>query len=346
MPFANGIADFRSDTVSHPTAAMRTAMAGAEVGDDVYGEDPTLNALEYEVAGLLGKEAAVFTPSGTMANQMAIGAQTNPGEEVICVETAHIRNYEHGGASANFGVAFRTVPGPNGQMSRDAIERAAAGTVYHLPRVSLLAWENTHNVSGGTVVPQEVIRVGSEYAREIGLRVHIDGARLWNAAIASGVPVAEMVAPADSVMFCFSKGLGAPVGSILVGDRAFIAEARWIRSRLGGSMRQAGVLAAAARVALDGRERLAEDHANARRLAEGLAAQHPGAVDPGAVATNMVVVREEGLSVSADVLIDELGKVGVRTALITPGVIRFCTHHNIDAADVDRVLAATGSLAG
>jgi threonine aldolase len=345
MPFSDGIADFRSDTVSRPTPAMRTAMAGAEVGDDVYGEDPTVNALEEQVAGLLGKEAALFTPSGTMANQLAIGAQTNPGEEVICVETAHVRNYEHGGASANFGVAFRTVPGPNGEMSRDAIERAAAGTAYHLPRVSLLAWENTHNVSGGTVVPQEVIRVGSEYAREIGLRVHIDGARLWNAAIASGVPVAEIVAPADSVMFCFSKGLGAPVGSILVGDGAFIAEARWIRSRLGGSMRQVGVLAAAARVALDGRQRLAEDHANARRLAEGLAAQHPGAVDPDMVATNMVVVRENGLPVSADTLFDELGKAGVRTALITPGVIRFCTHHNIDAADVDRVLAVTGSLA-
>jgi threonine aldolase len=344
MPYSNGIADFRSDTVTHPTEAMRRAMAAADVGDDVYAEDPTINALEAEVAGLLGKEAALFTPSGTMANQLAIGAQTRPGEEVICVETAHVRNYEHGGASANFGVSFRTVPSPNGEMAVAAIERAAAGTAYHLPRVSLLAWENTHNVSGGTVIRQQTIGQGSAYAHSLGLRVHIDGARLWNASIASGVAAAEIVAPADSVMFCFSKGLGAPVGSILVGDDAFIAEARWIRGRLGGGMRQAGVLAAAAKVALDGRERLADDHANARRLAEGIAAQHPDAVDAAAVVTNMVVVRESGLPVSADQLIDQLERVGVRTALITPGVIRFCTHHNVDASDVDRVLEITGSL--
>jgi threonine aldolase len=344
MPYTNGIADFRSDTVTHPTDAMRRAMAAADVGDDVYAEDPTINALQDEVAALLGKEAALFTPSGTMANQLAIGAQTNPGEEVICVETAHVRNYEHGGASANFGVSFRTVPSPNGEMTEEAIRRAAAGTPYHLPRVTLLAWENTHNVSGGTVVPQHLIREGSAYAHSIGLRVHIDGARLWNASMASGVAAAEIVAPADSVMFCFSKGLGAPVGSILVGDDAFIAEARWMRGRLGGGMRQAGVLAAAAKVALDGRERLAEDHANARRLADGIAAQHPDAVDPAAVSTNMVVVREAGLPVSADELIDRLDRAGVRTALITPGVIRFCTHHNVDAADVDRVLEVTGSL--
>ncbi|MGA9595934.1 MAG: GntG family PLP-dependent aldolase [Acidimicrobiia bacterium] len=346
MPFANGIADFRSDTVTHPTAAMRTAMANAAVGDDVYREDPTVNALEEEVAGILGKRAALFTPSGTMANQLGIGSQTNPGDEVICVETAHVRNYEHGGASANFGVSFRTVPSRNGEMSVDAIRQAAAGTDYHLPRVGLLAWENTHNVSGGTVIPQDVLRAGSDYAHSVGLRVHIDGARLWNASIASGVPAAEIAAPADSVMFCFSKGLGAPVGSILAGAADFIGEARWIRARLGGGMRQAGVLAAAAKVALDSRDRLAEDHANARRLAEGIAARYPEATDAAAVASNMVVVRQEGLPVSAGVLIDELDKAGVRTGLITPGVIRFCTHHNVDAADVDRVLSVIDSLAG
>jgi threonine aldolase len=346
MAFASGIADFRSDTVTHPTAAMRAAMVDAAVGDDVYHEDPTVNALEEEVADLLGKQAALFTPSGTMANQLGIGSQTKPGDEVICVETAHVRNYEHGGASANFGVSFRTIPSPNGEMSVDAIEQAAAGTEYHLPRVGLLAWENTHNVSGGTVIPQDVLQAGSEYAHSVGLRVHIDGARLWNASIASGVPAADIAAPGDSVMFCFSKGLGAPVGSILAGAVDLIAEARWIRSRLGGGMRQAGVLAAAAKVALDGRERLAEDHANARRLAEGIAARFPDAVDAAAVVTNMVAVRQDGLPVSADVLIAELDKVGVRTGLITPGVIRFCTHHNVDAADVDRVLVVIDSLSG
>lgn len=344
MPFANGIADFRSDTVTHPTAAMRAAMVDAAVGDDVYREDPTVNALEEEVADLLGKEAALFTPSGTMANQLGIGSQTRPGDEVVCVETAHVRNYEHGGASANFGVSFRTIPSPNGEMTVEAIRQAAAGTEYHLPRVGLLAWENTHNVSGGTVIPQEVLRSGSDYARSVGLRVHIDGARLWNASIASGVPAAEIAAPADSVMFCFSKGLGAPVGSILAGAADFIGEARWIRSRLGGGMRQAGVLAAAAKVALDGRNRLVEDHANARRLAEGVAARFPDAVNAADVVTNMVVVHESGLPVTAAVLIAQLDEVGVRTGLITPGAVRFCTHHNVDTADVDRVLAVMDSL--
>ncbi|MDJ0952690.1 MAG: GntG family PLP-dependent aldolase [Acidimicrobiia bacterium] len=344
MPFTSGIADFRSDTVTHPTEAMRAAMAAAEVGDDVYGEDPTVNALEEEVAELLGKEAALFTASGTMANQIAIGTHTEPGDEVICVESAHVRNYEHGGASANFGVSFRTVPSPNGEMSLAAIRKAAAGVDYHLPRVSLLAWENTHNVSGGTVVPQEMLREGSEYARSIGLGVHIDGARLWNAVTASGLPVETVVAPADSVMFCFSKGLGAPVGSILVGAADFIGEARRIRARLGGGMRQAGVIAAAAKVALDGRARIADDHENARRLATALADRFPAATDAAAVKTNMVVVAESGLPWPAEQFIAALADAGVRTALITPGVIRFCTHHNVDAGDVDRVLAVADSL--
>ncbi len=319
-------------------------MASAEVGDDVYGEDPTINALEEEVAGLLGKESAVFTPSGTMANQLALGTHTNPGDEVICVETAHVRNYEHGGASANFGLAFRTVPSPNGEMSVAEIEAAVAGTSYGYPRVGLLAWENTHNVSGGTVVATDTLRRGSAYGHSIGLRVHIDGARLWNAIVASGVAPAEIVAPADSVMFCFSKGLGAPVGSILVGPEDFIREARWTRARLGGGMRQAGVLAAAARVALDERDRIVDDHANAKALATGLAQRYPEAVDAAAVVTNMVIVRESGLPWPADRLIAELEAAGVRTAQIVPGVIRFVTHRNVDAQDVNRVLAVADAI--
>ena len=295
MAFANGVADFRSDTVTHPTPEMRRAMADAEVGDDVYGEDPTVNALEEMVAGLLGKEAAVFTPSGTMANQIAIGTHTSPGDEVVCVDRAHVRNYEHGGASANFGVAFRTVPTWNGVMTGDQIRGAAAGTAYHLPRVSLLSWENTHNVSGGTVVPVEVMREGSDIARSMGLSIHLDGARLWNAAAASGTAAADFAACVDSVMFCFSKGLGAPVGSVLAGDGDFIAAGRQVRSRLGGSMRQAGVIAAAARVALENRERVHDHHTVAKLLGDGLATRYPEAVDATSVVTNMVVVDEAGL---------------------------------------------------
>ena len=229
-------------------------------------------------------------------------------------------------------------------MSVADIEEAVAGTAYGFPRVGLLAWENTHNVSGGTVVPQEMIRDGSEYAHSIGLRVHIDGARLWNAAAASGVPAATLAAPADSVMFCFSKGLGAPVGSILAGAADFIGAARGIRARLGGGMRQVGVLAAAARVALDERERIMDDHATARQLAAGLAARFPEAVDPDAVVTNMVVVHETGLPWPADRFISELAGAGVRAALIVPGVIRFVTHRNVDTADVNRILAVADNV--
>ncbi len=344
MPFHNGVADFRSDTVTHPTEAMRRAMAAAEVGDDVYGEDPTVNALEAEVAELLGKEAALFTASGTMANQLAIGSHTSPGDEVVCVETAHVRNYEHGGASANFGVSFRTVASSNGQMTVEQIDHAIAGTDYHLPNVTLMTWENTHNVSGGTVVPASVVAAGSERAKSAGLGVHMDGARLWNAVTASELTAAEVVAPVDSVMFCFSKGLGAPVGSVLAGPSDLLRRARELRARLGGGMRQAGVIAAAAKVALDDRERMAEDHRNAKRLAEGLADRVPDAIDPAVVQTNMVVVRESGLPFTADEFLGSLEAAGVRSALITPGVLRFCTHHDVDSSDVDRVLAVVDEL--
>ena len=344
MAFPNGRADFRSDTVTHPTPEMRRAMADADVGDDVYGEDPTVNALEEMVAGLLGKEAALFTPSGTMANQIAIGTHTRPGDEVVCVERSHVRNYEHGGASANFGVAFRPVPSLNGVMTGAQIRGAAAGTAYHLPRVSLLSWENTHNVSGGTVVPLEVMREGSDVARSMGLSIHLDGARLWNASAASGTDAADFAGCADSVMFCFSKGLGAPVGSILAGSAEFVAAGRETRGRLGGSMRQAGVIAAAARVALEGREKVHEHHAVAKRLGEGLAARFPGAVDAASVVTNMVMVEESGLPWPAAKFEAALADAGILTAFIVPGVLRFCTHHNVDGADVDRVLAVADSL--
>lgn len=280
-----------------------------------------------------------------MANQVAIGTHTRPGEEVVCVQDGHVRNYEHGGASANFGVAFRPVPSPNGEMTVAGIRTAAAGTAYHLPRVSLLSWENTHNVSGGTVVPLEMMRAGSEEARRLGLGVHLDGARLWNAAAASGHSAAEYAACVDSVMACFSKGLGAPVGSVLAGSVSFIDAARHLRARLGGSMRQAGVIAAAAKVALENRERVVEHHGVAKRLAEGLATRYPDAVDAASVVTNMVIVRDSGLPWSADRFLAALADAGVLSMVIVPGVIRFCTHHNVDESDVDRVLAVADALA-
>jgi threonine aldolase len=229
-------------------------------------------------------------------------------------------------------------------MSGEQIQQAAAGTAYHLPRVSLLCWENTHNVSGGTVVPLDTMQAGSAVARSLGLAIHLDGARLWNAVAASGVDAAAYAECADSVMFCFSKGLGAPVGSVVVGSGDFISQARRTRARLGGAMRQVGVVAAAARVALEDRGRVVDDHSVARRLADGLAVRFPDAVDAGSVATNMVLVHESGLPWSADVLVAALEADGIRTALITPGVLRFCTHHNVDAADIDRVLATIDAM--
>lgn len=344
MAFSDGTADFRSDTVTHPTDEMRAAMTAAVVGDDVYSEDPTVNRLEETVAGLLGKDAAMFTPSGTMANQVAIGVHTQPGDEVICVDRAHVRNYEHGGASANFGVAFRIIPSPSGEMSVDQIREAITGASYGYPRVSLLSWENTHNVSGGTIVPLAVLSDGSDEAHQKGLRVHLDGARIWNAAAASGIDAEQYAACVDSVMFCFSKGLGAPVGSILAGPEDFISAARNLRSRLGGSMRQAGVIAAAAEVALRDRARVVEDHEVAKRLAAGLADRFPTAVNADAVVTNMVVVDDAGLPCTAGQFVKSLAAAGVLTADIVPGVLRFVTHRNVDKSDVDRVLAVADSL--
>ena len=215
MAFPDGTADFRSDTVSRPTAEMRRAMADAEVGDDVYGEDPTVAALQEEAAAAVGTEAALFVPSGTMGNQIAVHLLTRPGDEIVCNEWAHVRNYEHGAASWLSGVAFRSVPGDGGVVTVEQIRAAVDQSGYHLPAVSLLVWENSHNVSGGAVVPLETMVAGTAAARTAGLRVHLDGARLFNAAAATGTPAFEFADQADTVMFCLSKGLGAPVGGVV-----------------------------------------------------------------------------------------------------------------------------------
>lgn len=344
MAFPDGTADFRSDTVTRPTAEMREAMASAEVGDDVYGEDPTVNALEERAAALLGKEAGVFVPSGSMGNLLGLMTQAGPGDEVICVETAHVRNYEMGAAAAVGGIQFRTVGSGNGEIRPSDVVSATEQSGYHFPQISMLAWENTHNWSGGTVIPLELMVETSAAARAAGLSIHLDGARLWNAVAASGVGAADYAAPADTVQFCFSKGLGAPVGSILCGPADLIADARALRKRFGGGMRQVGVIAAAAAVALESRDRLHEDNALAARLARGISAVCPEAVSMSQVQTNMVLVDQKGLPVTMAAFQEALAAAGVLVGSISPEVLRFVTHRDVNAADVDRVVEVLRSF--
>lgn len=336
MAFPDGTADFRSDTVTRPSGEMRRAMAAADVGDDVYGEDPTVNALQEACAESLGKEAGLFVPSGSMANLIGLNLLTSPGDEVLCVEKAHLRNYEAGSASAVSGVSFRTVPVSDGRVTFEAVDDALTRTDYHNPPVSVLAWENTHNASGGTVTPLAHMESVSARARAGGLRIHLDGARIWNAAAAAGVPASSFAAVADTVVFCFSKGLGAPVGSILCASEDLVARGRVLRKRFGGGMRQVGVLAAAARVGFDDRARLADDHDLAQRLAAGLADRFPDAVPPAE--TNMVLVHEAGLPGTAADLQIALAAAGILVAFIETGVLRFCTHRDVDGRDVERLL--------
>jgi len=343
MAFPDGIADFRSDTVTRPTAEMRRAMAEAEVGDDSYGEDPTVNALQEEAAAAVGLEAALFVPSGTLGNQLAINLQTRPGDEVLCTEWAHLRNYERGAAAALSGTAFRTVPGDGGVITPEQVAAALEWAGGSWPRISLLVWENTHNAAGGTVLPPGVTASATAVARGRGLAVHLDGARLFNAAVASRCSAADLAAPADTVMFCFSKGLGAPVGSVLCGRAELITAARTVRRRFGGTMRQAGVVAAAARLALRDWERLAEDHALARDLATALEDRLPGVV-AAPPQTNMVQVAGERLPGGPEPFREALAAAGVRVGYIRPGVLRFVTHRDVDAADVARVAAVTATL--
>ncbi len=344
MAFPDGIADFRSDTVTRPTPAMRRAMADAEVGDDVYGEDPSVNALQEEAAAAIGTESALFVASGTMGNQIAVNLLTRPGDEVLCNEWSHVRNYEHGAASWLSGVGFRSVPGGGGMVAVGQIRAAAGQSGYHLPGVTLLVWENTHNVSGGAVIPLETMAAGTAEARRAGFAIHLDGARLFNAAVAAGVPASDFAAQADTVMFCLSKGLGAPVGSMLCGTGDAMEAAREVRKRLGGGMRQSGVIAAAARIALADRDRLADDHRLAARLAGLLEDRLPGAVVKPPE-TNMVLVGGEAVPGGPDAFTERLAAAGVLVGYIRPGVLRFCTHRDVDDADADRVAGVAATLA-
>src|SRR5580698_7283173 len=282
--------DLRSDTVTKPTPEMRRAMAEAEVGDDVYGEDPTVNRLEERAAQIFGREAAIFVPTGTMGNQIAIKIHTHHGQEIICEERGHIFNYELATLAAFSGCIVRPIFGEDGALTWADIKKRIAPGIYYKAQTGLISLENTHNMAGGTIYRQEAADEICDEAHKIGLPVHLDGARIFNAAAALGKPVAEITRKFDSIMFCLSKGLGAPVGSMLVGNKDFIVKARIYRKALGGGMRQAGILAAAGLIALEKMPlRLHEDHANAQVLAQGLAQIGGIKIDPKKVQTNILV---------------------------------------------------------
>lgn len=335
--------DLRSDTVTRPSPAMRQAMAKAEVGDDVYGEDPTVNQLQQEVATLLGKEDALFVPSGTMANQIALHVLTDPGDEVILDASSHIYNYETGAASVLSGIQLHPVSTDNGLLTPKAVAAAVRpeGAVFARSRV--VALENTANKAGGRVYSLEHVQAITDVARSHGLHTLLDGARLWNASAASGTSVADYAAPFDLVWVALSKGLGAPVGSLLVGTAAHIHTARRVRKRLGGGMRQAGILAAAGRYALKHhREQLHTDHAHARRLARAIDALPAFELDVDTVETNIVIFDTPGAS--AETITAQLADEGIGVTPFGPHTLRATTHRDVSSADIDTTITTLNVL--
>ncbi len=338
--------DLRSDTVTTPTPEMRKAMAAAEVGDDVYGEDPTIRRLEERAAALLGKEDGLYVPSGTMGNLVAVMTHTARGSEIIVEAEAHIYYYEVGGMAVVAQAIPRTIPGQRGTFTPQMLRTALRATNIHFPVPALVCLENTHNRAGGAVWPQELLDGVASAAHEAGLAVHLDGARVFNASIHLGRPASEIARNADSVMFCLSKGLSAPVGSCLVGPKDWIARARKNRKIVGGGMRQAGVIAAAGLVALDTMiDRLADDHANAKTLAEGLANINGIVVDLGSVQTNMVMGYVDGLGITAPDFAMRLAEKGVLANAADPRKVRFVTHKDVSAADVKMALGVIAEVA-
>lgn len=333
------VIDLRSDTITHPTPEMRKAMFEAEVGDDVYREDPTVNRLEAMAAEMMGKEAALFTTSGTQSNLIGVLTHTNHGDEIILGDEAHIIWYEVGGAAALGGVIMRTVPTDSrGRLNPDDIERAIRGKDIHYPQTTLLCLENTHNRCGGTVLTPDYTDEVCKLAHARGLKVHLDGARIFNAAVALGVPASALVRNSDSVALCLSKGLSAPVGSLLCGSEDFIERARKFRKMLGGGMRQAGVIAAAGIVALETMvDRLAEDHANARRLAEGLAGIKGIRLAQDDIPTNIVMFHISP-PLSPVEFIEALGRAGVKIGLRDGRPFRAVTHCMVSSSDIDEAL--------
>jgi threonine aldolase len=344
---AKSIVDLRSDTVTRPTAAMRAAMAAAEVGDDVYGEDPTVNRLQARAAEIFERQAALFVPTGCMGNLLAIMGWTQPTNEVICEQKAHVNLYELASMCAIAGVTPRPVPAAGGILSWEMIEAVIREKIYYDSQTALVTLENTHNMHGGTVYPTAVVENICEKAHAAGLRVHLDGARIFNAAVALGESVAQMTQKFDSVMFCLSKGLGAPVGSMLLGSREFIAKARIGRKLLGGGMRQAGVIAAAGLIALEeSPKRLHEDQANAQHLARGLAGLPGISIDPRNVATNIVIFDVQGTGRTAAEISDEIGRLNVLCSATDKFAVRMVTHCDVDRAGVEKAIRAVAKVVG
>jgi threonine aldolase len=338
------VIDLRSDTVTRPTAAMRAAMAEAEVGDDVYQEDPTVNRLEARAAAVFGREAALFVPTGSMGNQVAIRLHTQHGQEVVCEARAHVLDWEMGMTAAFSGCTLRGVWAERGMLTWELVRGAIFQEVHFHASTGLICIENTHMMSGGTVMPAEVAQEICDGAHGMGLPVHLDGARVFNAAAALGGGVTALPAGFDTVMFCLSKGLGAPVGSMVVGSGAAVARAREVRKALGGGMRQAGVLAAAGLIALEEMPgRLVEDHAHARLLAEEVARHEAAEIDLTTVETNMVVftLRRGG---DAEAFCAALKDRGVLAGALGPRVVRLVTHYDVGREDCERAAEVVGEL--
>jgi len=330
------VIDLRSDTVTRPTESMRAAMARAEVGDDVYGEDPTVLALEERVAGLFGHEAALFTPTGSMANVLAVRSLVGPGQEVLCEARAHIARAELGAHAAYTGLTMRTWISPRGQVELETIQQLFAPDMgpFFVPTVAISV-ENTHNFAGGAVLPLADLQDLHAYAASVGTKVHMDGARIWNAHVATGVPLTAYGEVADVMAVCLSKGLGAPIGSLMVGSADAIDEARVWRKRMGGGMRQVGVLAAAGLHALDHHvDRLADDHAHARLLAEACG------VDPESVDTNIVAIPHD----DPPAFIAAAREEGVLVGAVGPSVVRMVTHLDVSREDAERAAKVFASL--
>ena len=341
------VIDLRSDTVTKPSAAMRKAMAEAEVGDDVYMEDPTVNRLQARAAAVFGREAGLFVPSGSMGNLACIMAQAERGQEVICEAAGHVYNYEMASMSALGGVLPRVVPTADGIMTWEQVAPAIREKIYSRPQTALIALENTHNMAGGTVYPTGLAQAICDKAHDAGLKVHLDGARIFNAAVYLNVGVAELTQKFDSVQFCFSKGLGAPVGSMIVGSKELIERCRIIRKMLGGGMRQAGVLAGAALVALEeGPKRLHIDHENARFLAQGLAQTARIRIQPEKVQTNIVIydVGETGMSSSQ--FLQQLSARQVLAGSVDDRRVRMVTHLDVDRRDIESAVKVIGEVVG
>jgi len=338
--------DLRSDTVTKPTQAMRRAMAGAEVGDDVYQEDPTVNRLEQRAAEILGKEAGLFVPTGTMGNNIGIKIHTQHGEEVICEARSHVLSYELAMMAWFSGCLARPVLAEDGVMRWGQIKKGIKPLGPHWAPTGLIAIENTHNMAGGTVTPVEVVEEICDGAHERGLNVHLDGARVFNAAAALGVLASAVVRKCDTVMFCLSKGLGAPVGSMLVGSQEAMDRGRLYRKRLGGGMRQAGVLAAAGLIALEEMpRRLGEDHENAKLLAEGLARVEGVKVDAGKVQTNIVIFDVSGTGLTGGDFSGELKRRGVLANAVSGSAVRMVTHYDVSRGDCETAVGACVEVA-